>query len=252
MFSSQSYSYPEAKPQTFSSSSEGLRESIRVNFIRKVFSIVSGQLLFTAAFSYLSMNSKAIAHFQATHPGILSLAAIVTLITSLALSFSNTLSRKVPTNYIVLSLFTLAESYTISAITGNIDPSLVYTAFFLTGAAVGVLAIYAMTTKTEITYFGGLIGLIGLGMLGILFLSLFGNFKFIQMLSLVGSSILVGLYFIYDIKAIMGKDHIRVSLDDYIRGAMTLYIDIIQIFIKILQILMSQQEKEEERRKKKK
>jgi len=55
-----------------------------------------------------------------------------------------------------------------------------------------------------------------------------------------------GLYLIYDIKIIMGKDGIKLSMDDYIRGAMHLYIDIIRIFIKILQFLAANAEKKKE------
>jgi FtsH-binding integral membrane protein len=240
------------RTQQAKSYDSSLKESIRVNFVRKVFSIVSVQLLLTAAFIFLSMNSKALQSFQRAHPGLVSLSFVVSLITSLALALSDSLSRKVPINYALLATFTFAESYLVSAYTSQFHPSLVCTAFVLTGAAVGVLALYAIYSKTEITYFGGLIGLLSMGMISLFFLGIFARFQLIHTLSLVGSSILFGLYFIYDIKAIMGKDHIKVSLDDYIRGAMHLYIDIIQIFMKILELLKKFQEKEEEDRRRKK
>mmetsp|Transcript_1293 Transcript_1293/g.114 ORF Transcript_1293/g.114 Transcript_1293/m.114 type:complete len:86 (-) Transcript_1293:5-262(-) len=48
--------------------------------------------------------------------------------------------------------------------------------------------------------------------------------------------ILYSLYLIYDTQLIVGKDeyHFKISIDDYILGAMVLYIDIIMLFIKIL------------------
>ena len=110
-------------------------------------------------------------------------------------------------------------------------------ALFLTATVVTSLAIYALSTKKEVTYFGGLIGLVSIGLFAGIFLSWFVRLHFLHCLLFAGSCVVSGLYLIYDIKLIMGKDAMKLTLDDYIKGSMHLYIDIIRIFLKILELL---------------
>lgn len=203
------------------------------------------------------MTNRGFQAFQREYQSVFGLSAAVTFILSLALMFSDTCSKKVPLNYILLGLFTLCESYTVSMITSFYDPHLVVSALFLTAAVVAGLAIYALTTKTEISYFGGLITNILMGSLALFVLrwllgSYFGGFEIMEFLALAGSSALAGLYFIYDIKLIAGNDRRKLSLDDYIRGALFLYVDIIRIFLKILELLTKLSKDEDEKKKKKK
>jgi len=218
-----------------------MAESIRVNFTRKVFTIVAAQLLVTFCFCFASMANPLISSFQMAHQSLLYVALFGTIGTSLALSFSDSLSRTVPTNYVLLAIFTVCESYSVSFITSLYDPAIVVSAMFLTAMVCVGLTMYAYSTKNEVNYFGGLIINISMAMLSLFVLrffgSFFGNMEFVTLLISAGSAALAGLYFIYDVKKIMGQGSRKVSLDDYIRGAMFLYIDIIRIFIKILQIL---------------
>lgn len=48
---------------------------------------------------------------------------------------------------------------------------------------------------------------------------------------------LFGIYLIIDTQMILGGKTIELSIDDYALAAMLLYIDIIQIFLYILQLL---------------
>lgn len=235
-----------------SPSSETLSKSLRINFVRKVFSITAAQLLFTALFTHLSLTYTAVQNFQIIHSGWLIVASIACIASGLALGFSDTLSRKVPTNYILLSIFTLGESYLVSFIASQYDKDLVLMALFITAATVSGLAIYAITSKTEVTYIGGMIVLISTGIFFVGLLSWFVRLHALHGLIFFASCVTSGLYLIYDIKIIMGKESIKLSLDDYIRGAMHLYADIIRIFLKVLQILGELQDKDDKNKNKKK
>ena len=46
--------------------------------------------------------------------------------------------------------------------------------------------------------------------------------------------IVFGIYLVWDTKIIVGGERLGLSLDDYVVGALLLYIDIIQIFLYIL------------------
>jgi len=234
--------------QTFSA--DTISDRLRLNFVRKVFGITSVQLAFTFLFTYISLNYFNFRRFGEKHLGLLALSGLTSFVCALLLGFSNTLSKKVPVNYALLGLFTVGESYLIAFISSQYDPELVLMALFLTASVVTGLALYALKSKTEVTYIGGLIVLISVGLMVSAIFSWFVRFRILDSLIFFASCVLSGLYLIYDIKVIMGKEGIKLGLDDYIRGAMHLYVDIIRIFIKILQFLADNAEKKENERKK--
>ena len=50
-------------------------------------------------------------------------------------------------------------------------------------------------------------------------------------------AIIYGLYLVYDTQLIAGGKRFELSMDDYIIGALILYIDIVGLFLKLLQLL---------------
>jgi len=256
---SQEGAFPYAKKENFSeqyTSTEfsPIERSLRINFTRKVFCITAAQLLVAGLLVNFFLNHVWFAKINYYFSGLATLAGFVALITSVALGFSETLSRTVPLNYILLGIFTLAESYTVGFIAGQYHRDVVLTAMYLTAGVVAALAIYAVKSKTEISYFGGLVVLGTLGIGALTFLNWFTIFGLFYSLIFVGSAVMSGLYFIYDVKLLMGQDRFKLSLDDYIKGAMHLYIDIVRIFLNILQIIgkkaqEKEQEEEEQRRR---
>ena len=57
------------------------------------------------------------------------------------------MDKKVPINYIMLSVFTLCVSWIVATTTVRTDPKLVVEAAFLTTAVVIGITVYAVTTK---------------------------------------------------------------------------------------------------------
>lgn len=68
-------------------------------------------------------------------------------------------------------------------------------------------------------------------------LSFFYQSRILQIAITYGGAILFGIYLIYDTQLIVGDRSRVMSIDDYVMAAMMLYIDIVQLFIYILQIL---------------
>lgn len=210
----------------------------RVNFVRKVFGIVAAQLSVTALFIGLSAFSTLYVSFLEATPFLTLLSALGSLVTMLILVFSRELSRTYPKNYYLLGAFTLCESHLVSSITAYYEPLVVFEAMLVTAAIVAALTLYAFTTKREITYFMGLIWMLALGSLFVGIVGIFFRGAFMHLLYALIGTVVAGLYLIYDIKAIMGNHgYLKVDIDDYVRGALNLYIDIIRIFIKILEFL---------------
>jgi len=226
-----------------------IRKSLRVNFIRKVFAITALQLLVTAFFTHFFLSQRWFWKLNSYFSIFVTLAGFTSFIISAALGLSSTLSRTVPLNYILLTVFTLAQSYCVGFLAGHYSQETVMSAFYMTAATVAALTIYALRSKTEITYYGGLMILLSVAGMGVGILHWVTRIGFLQSLSFAGGCILSGLYLIYDIKLLMGNDRFKLTLDDYISGAMHLYIDIVKIFTEILQTMQTRAEEEEEKRK---
>jgi len=233
--------------ESFTGSSNGKQfhttltsENIRLGFVRKVFGVLSFQLLTTLAFVLASLFTN---FYKGLGMGWSILSLAIALISLIPLSCSNTLARKVPTNYALLAVFTLAESFLVGQYTKEFYPETVFAAIAMTAGITITLFIYAMTTKNDISYLGGLLFMLSLGsfILGlfcILVPSNFGNFC----VSFFGA-ILSGIYIIYDVQIILGGKRFEISEEDYIRAAMFLYVDIIRLFIEVLELLGSKDEK---------
>lgn len=167
------------------------------------------------------------------------ISLIVNIISILALSCSQSLARTVPTNYIILGVFTLTESVMVGYLCSHSKPELVLMALFMTISMCLGLMLYAMTTETDFTMSGGLLFVAGLTMLAVGIMVSFTHNKTAHVIYSALSVILLGVYLIYDIQLLVGNKTNSLSYDDYILGSVMIYTDIVGIFIHILQILNS-------------
>jgi len=107
----------------------------------------------------------------------------------------------------------------------------------MTAIIVTALTVYAFTTKTDFTMMGGVFFMLGFGLLGLIIINMFFASAFLRTLICLFGAFLMGLYIIYDTQLILGKGEASLEIDDYIFAAMSLYIDIVQLFTYILQLL---------------
>ena len=129
--------------------SESLEGSARNNFIKKVYSILGMQLLVTVSFVLFNMFNAAFAKFQAENMAIFWIVFVISLVSLIALACVPGLAAKSPINVILLSVFTLAESYLVSMICSLYTPESVLNAAIATlGATIG-LTLYAIKTKSD-------------------------------------------------------------------------------------------------------
>ena len=103
--------------------------------------------------------------------------------------------------------------------------------------------LYAFTTKNDFTYGRGMIWVLGMTLLMLMI------FLTITTMSYDGTDIstpilydciialcvlILGFFLIHDVQLIVGKGKWRLGLDDYIVGALIIYVDIITIFLYLL------------------
>jgi len=242
-----SQQYPvDIKSSQNSEDDQIIKDQIRIGFIRKVFGIITIQLIFSFSFILLC-QAKSVKNFIAHNEGlsviILSISTIAFIISVCLISCNRELARKVPTNYILLFCVTLAESILSAGAAVSFPPEIVITAIVLTIATSFGIICYTLKSKRDLSYCGmtlfALISqLLFFGILNLIFRS-----NFLHMVYTFLSTIMFGLYLVYDVQLISGKFGREYSIDDYIFAAMELYIDIIRLFLEILRLLSKFQKK---------
>lgn len=214
---------------------------IRRGFIIKTYGILISQLVITSIFICLSfvpaINDYITRPEFSRGPFFISfliLFLIITITVCIMFSCFRETARKFPTNYILLLSFTLSMSFYCLIFCAFFDPQDVIAAAILTIAATLGLTVYAIKTKDNFTYLGGLL-------FCFMFLSIFtiGFFFWIRVTVfwLALGVLVYSLYIIYDTQLIIGDVGNKYNIDDYCFAALNLYIDIIYLFLRILQII---------------
>lgn len=163
---------------------------------------------------------------------------IVMFASLLVLACCENVRRKAPMNFIFLGVFTLAESYMVAVGTFRFRADDVVLAIGITTAVCLALTLFAFQTKWDFTMMGGIlfVALVLLFLFGIIAMFIPG-----KVMTLVYSScgaVLFSIYLIYDTQMMMGGKHKHsISPEEYVFAALTLYLDIINIFMYILSII---------------
>lgn len=137
----------------------------------------------------------------------------------------------------------MCETYMVGGITAKYDPNTVMLAGLSTALCTIALTVYAWKTNVPIEIFAAMGWVVYLAMLPIAIIGMFmklGNTMTIVYCCL--GILLYSLYLIMDTMYICGGksltgNNVQCSMDDYIIGALMLYLDIIMLFIYILKIL---------------
>jgi FtsH-binding integral membrane protein len=142
-----------------------------------------------------------------------------------------------PTNLLFLSGFTLLEAYTISVVVSFYRASVVLNAVVLTAGIFVFLTAFACQSKYDFTswmpyLFGALWGLLLFGFMSV-FLPYSSTGELIY--GLLAALIFSG-YILVDTHLVLRKHHV----EEEIAAAISLYLDVINLFLAILRILNSQ------------
>ena len=146
--------------------------------------------------------------------------------------------KSYPTNLLFLGCFTALEAYTISVIVSFYNSKIVLEALILTLGIFLALTLFACQTKYDFTswmpyLFGSLWGLILFG-----FVYMWFPYNSTAELVYGGLAALIfSGYILVDTQLVMRHYHV----EEEIAAAISLYLDIINLFLAILRILNSQQ-----------
>lgn len=242
----QSNPYPagtENKGSVFSRLSEltsmKTERNDRRSFIKKVYGLVCCQLIFTAVITAIVVGVKPLREgVKETIPAVI-VCMVLTLILMLAIVCRKSFAKKYPYNYYALGLFTFLESYVVAFVCSYYDPLMVLAAAVSTLVITAALTLYAWKTKRDFTTCGGMLVITVMSLIMFGFFMIFLYNRVVYLVFCFVAVILYGFFIVYDAQLIAGGRYQELSYDDYVIGALLLYIDIVGLFIYILSILGS-------------
>lgn len=214
---------------------------VRMGFIRKVYAILTCQLILTTA---IAAPLSTMQQWVADNIWIFYLSMAMTLVTICAMSCCQELTRSFPTNYLLLFVFTGFEGVLVGVVSSFYTWQSVALCAGITVIIFLGMTIFAWTSKTDFTgmgpyLFGALLALIAFGfVIGILrFMGI--NVPGMMMVYDLLGILIFTLFIVYDTQLIMGEygGHSQsFGIDDYVFASLNLYLDIINLFLHLLSL----------------
>jgi len=239
-------------PQIYQQMDEGninvkdATRAVRLGFIRKVYGILSWQLLLTVAVA--APMQQLPRQWYVANLWLTQVSLVGSIVCILVLSCCPAVCKSYPTNYLFLFGFTLFESVLVGAVSAQYTAGAVCACAAATCLIFFGMTAYAWTTKSDFTgagpyLFAALLALFALGCTqGIL--SMFGiQTPMLHMLYSAIGVVLFTMFIVYDTQLIIGeyKGHKKsFTVDEYVPAALNLYLDVINLFMDLLSLLGSE------------
>ncbi|NWU76232.1 LFG3 protein, partial [Onychorhynchus coronatus] len=215
-------------------------KKVRHTFIRKVYAIISLQLLVTVGIISVFTFVHPVRSFVQRNVAIYYASYAVFLVTYLVLACCQGPRRRFPWNIILLSIFTLAMGLMTGTIASMYETSAVLIAMLITAIVAIIVTIFCFQTKARrdalpcpALPWGGSPSHLG----SPCSCPLHVQVPWLHMLYAAIGAIAFTLFLAYDTQLVLGNRKNTLSPEEYIYGALTIYTDIIYIFTFLLQIV---------------
>jgi len=213
---------------------------IRSGFITKVYGILTAQLLLTAVVATPFVTNESMRAFVRTHGlPLVILVSVLNIVFLFALTCPcgcEKNMRTFPLNYLLLGGFTVTEGVLVGVCCTQYTVTSVLFAVVATAALVGGLSLYAVFTKTDFTGCGPYLFAACLVLMIFGLFTAFLPFPAMQKIYCCLGILLFSFFLIFDTQLILGNGQCAIGVDDYVFAALQLYIDIVQLFLYILQL----------------
>ncbi|XP_062852918.1 transmembrane BAX inhibitor motif containing 1a [Trichomycterus rosablanca] len=218
---------------------------VRHAFIRKVYMILAAQLLFTVAIVAIFTFVQPVRSFVIKNPAVYWASYAVYIVTHLVLVCCKGPRRAFPWNLILLGLFTLALSYMTGTISSYYSTKAVFLALGITAIVCIAVTVFCFQTKVDFTKCAGLFTVLGIvvfvtGIITVIVLS-FKYIPWLHMLYAAIGAIAFTLFLAYHTQLLIGNRKHSISPEEYVFAALSIYVDVVQIFLFLLQIIGSSQ-----------
>eukprot|EP00296_Roombia_truncata_P000630 JP436312.1.p1 GENE.JP436312.1~~JP436312.1.p1 ORF type:complete len:261 (-),score=46.58 JP436312.1:89-871(-) len=216
-----------------------VEQHIRMGFVRKVYCILAFQLVLTAGIIAPFVVVQEVNMFVRANPGFFYGALAASIAALIVLLCCGNMARKYPMNYVMLLTFTVFEAVLLGCISSNFKTTSVLIAFGMTVGITAGLTLFAWQTKIDFTQFSASLFCVlwTLLLFGFLFGVGYGRRGFgINVVYASVGVLIFSLYIVYDTQLIIGGRHkkYQFTVDDYVFGALSLYLDVVNLFILLL------------------
>jgi FtsH-binding integral membrane protein len=205
----------------------------RLDFIRKVYSLFFAALLVAAGGVYVGFTNPA-TFFQARWA-----LFIGTIVLLLVVGFSKTARRTRPWNYLLLFGVNFLVGLTIGpwvfAVEAAGKGAVLLQAFIMASGIFGALTAYAWFSRKDFSFLGGFltVGIFGLLLATIVYMFIPGATGLGFAIACVGVLVMAG-FTLFDTSRILH----RYDTDEYVAGALDLFMDFYLLFWYIAQIFL--------------
>lgn len=214
---------------------------LRKKFVRKTLFTFSLSLFTTLGFCIGFKNIPTIDTFVKSELGeaLYILSVSTTFLTMFVCLCCEDLLRKTPSKYIIYSLFLLAVSYSLGISSLYIKGNVLYISIIITTGTTISLILYSFIATTDFTEYYTYVVAIFMCLIFIGIVNIFFNNTIIQVIISGGGALVFACFIVFDMQMILGQKHIKYkySIDDFILAAMSLYLDVINMFLYIIQFL---------------
>ncbi|XP_059356847.1 protein lifeguard 1-like [Carassius carassius] len=226
---------PAEESQVFVSSFED--RTVRKAFIRKVFSVVTIQLLVTFTVVCVFTFSNTVKAAVQSNIWVYLSSYIIFVVVGTCLSVFSKFSRTHPWNLLGLSVVTLSLSYMVGTVASYHNTTAVIIALGSTLVISFSIIIFSAQTRLDFTVCNGILLILSIDLLMFGFFSIFFYSSVLQILYGCLGALLYALFLAVDCQLVMGRQKYSLDPEEYVYGALIIYLDIIMIFLYILMIL---------------
>ncbi|XP_026466552.1 protein lifeguard 4-like [Ctenocephalides felis] len=204
---------------------------VRLGFIRKVYGLLTVQLLLSLLVGIACQIEPVQGIVKAN-----DWLVLVCMISSIGVLIALHIKRKeTPTNFILLTIFTITNSISVGVLVTHFKASLVLQAIAITLCVVIGITLFTLQNKLDLSMlpaalFTGLCCLLVGGIIQI-----FTHSTIFELVLCSFGALIFSLFLLYDTHVMMTT----LSPEEYILATINLYLDIVNLFIYILRILQA-------------
>ncbi|XP_057713751.1 protein lifeguard 1 [Corythoichthys intestinalis] len=209
-------------------------KTVRRAFVRKVFSILTLQLVFTFSVVCVFTFSPVVKRVVQKNIWIYVSSFLIFAIVSIALNCAKSLRRKHPWNLIGLAIVTISLSYVVGTMASYHDTRAVIITMATTLAISLTIIAFSAQTRYE---FSCCYGLLLIMVVDLLMFGIFSGFYYLYITQVVYGclgALLYSLFLMVDCQLMMGVLSYRLDPEEYVTAALMIYLDIMLIFIYLM------------------
>uniref|UniRef100_M4AAF4 Transmembrane BAX inhibitor motif containing 1a n=1 Tax=Xiphophorus maculatus TaxID=8083 RepID=M4AAF4_XIPMA len=211
------------------------------DFFEIVYMILASQLLVTTAIVAIFTFVSPVRDFVRKNQAVYWASYAVYFITHIVLVCCKGPRRKFPWNVILLLIFVILIQFLSGC--SYYNTKAVFLALGITAVVCIAVTVFCFQTKVDFTKCQGLFCVLGIVMFvtGII-TAIVLSFKYIYWLHMLYAAIgaiVFTLFLAYHTQLLIGNRKYSISPEEYVFAALSLYVDIVQIFLFLLQIIGS-------------